>query len=178
MLLSPQETERFYRIWFPLLHYVNTQLQLVPAFPAAPGKEEVSTADIAQEREGLIISLCPEGQGARETHQRSALLARNSKVFTGFRRELRKAGLSPQTVETHVAAIADFAYTTLLDADPPRGVLNLTFADIQSYLSETSGKQPLTSFKRFVRFLLSTGRIDYETGENLYELLKEVSKGD
>jgi hypothetical protein len=303
MLLPPQETERFYRIWFPLLHYVNTQLQLVPAFPAAPGKEEVSTADIIQvrdalwaddalreqfiaenpeqwsaadlalvaswqyrlagtfyifrslqhytiflsttspahaygvlglvstfeetvpiplpvytqavllpfehhitydglltsynvvfgpgyrkdlqeiyrniqEREGIITSLLPEDQVAHEAHQRTDLLARNRKVFTAFRRELRKAGLSPQTVETHVATIADFAYTILLDADPPRAVLDLTFADIQSYLSEKSGKQPLTSFKRFVRFLLNTGRIDYETGENLHELLKEVSKGD
>ncbi len=303
MRLPPQETERFYRIWFALLHYVNTQLQLVPAFPAAPGKEDVSTAvtiqlrdalwandalreqfvaenpaqlsaaDLAlvaswqyrlaetfyifrslqhytiflsttspahaygvlglvstfeetvpiplpvytqavllpfehhitydglltsynvvfgpgyrkdlqeiyrniQEREGIITSLLPEDQVAHEAHQRTDLLARNRKVFTAFRRELRKAGLSPQTVETHVATIADFAYTILLDADPPRGVLDLTFADIQSYLSESSGKQPLTSFKRFVRFLLNSGRIDYGAGENLYELLKEVSKGD
>ena len=33
MRLPPQETARFYRIWFALLHYVNAQLQLVPAFP-------------------------------------------------------------------------------------------------------------------------------------------------
>ena len=303
MRLPPQETARFYRIWFVLLHYVNTQLQLVPAFPAAPGKEEISTADIIQvrdalwaddalreqfiaenpaqlsaadlalvaswqyrlagtfyifrslqhytiflstttparaygvlglvstfeetvplplpvytqavllpfehyitydslltsynvvfgpgyrgdlqeiyrniqEREGIITSLLPEDQAAREANQRTGMLARNRKVFTAFRRELRKAGLSPQTVETHVATIADFVYTILLDADPPRGVLDLTFADIQSYLSETSGKQPLTSFKRFVRFLLNTGRIDYGAGENLYDLLKEVSKED
>jgi hypothetical protein len=30
MRLAPQETERFYRIWFALLHYVNEQLHLVP----------------------------------------------------------------------------------------------------------------------------------------------------
>ena len=303
MRLSPQETVRFYRIWFALLHYVNTQLQLVPAFPAAPGKEEAPTADIIQvrdalwaddalreqfiaenpaqlsaadlalvaswqyrlagtfyifrslqhytiflstttpahsygvlglvstfeetvplplpvytqavllpfehritydglltsynvvfgpgyrkdlqeiyrniqEREGIITSLLPEDQAAREANQRTDMLTRNRKVFTAFRRELRKAGLSPQTVETHVATIADFAYTILLDADPPRGVLDLTFADIQSYLSEASGKQPLTSFKRFVRFLLNTGRIDYGQGENLYDLLKQMSKED
>jgi hypothetical protein len=28
------ETERFYRIWFALLHYVNAQRRLAPAFPA------------------------------------------------------------------------------------------------------------------------------------------------
>jgi hypothetical protein len=32
--LPPPETERFYRIWFALLHYVNAQQRLVPAFPA------------------------------------------------------------------------------------------------------------------------------------------------
>jgi len=53
MLLPPQETERFYRIWFPLLHYVNTQLQLVPAFTAAPGKEEVSTEVTLKLRDAL-----------------------------------------------------------------------------------------------------------------------------
>ncbi len=302
MRLLPQETERFYRIWFALLHYINTQLHLVPAFPDAPGKEDVSievtvqlrdalwandalreqfirdnpaqlsAPDLAlvaswqyrlagsfyifrtlqhytiflsettpahaygvlglvssieetvplplpvytqavllpfehhiiydslltsynvlfgpgirhdlqeryrniQEREGIITSLLPEDQAARQANQRTNVLAHNRKVFTAFRRELRKAGLSPQTVEGHVATIADFASTILLESDPPRSVLDLTFADIASYLGGKPGKQPLTSFKRFVRFLLSTGRIDYETGENLYDLLKQASKG-
>ena len=38
------------------------------------------------------------------------------------------------------------------------------------------GKQLLTSFKRFVRFLIGTGRIDYATGEDLSDFLKQVSK--
>ncbi len=130
-----------------------------------------------QEREGIITSLLPEDQAAREADHRTAMLACNRKVFTAFRRELRKAGLSPQTVEEHVATIADFASLILLESDPPRGVLDLTLADIESYVREKPGKQPLTSFKRFVRFLLSTGRIDYETGENVYGPLKQVSKG-
>ncbi len=301
MRLAPQETERFYRIWFALLHYVNRELHVVPAFPAVPGKADVSVevtmqvrdalwandalrerfmtdnpvqlsaGDLAlvaswqyrlagafyifrslqhytiflsdttpahaygvlglvssieetvpmplpvytqavllpfehhiiydslltsynvlfgpgirhdlqeqyrniQEREGIITSLLPEDQPAQAAEQRTDTLARNRKVFTAFRRELRKAGLSPQTVEAHVATIADFASTILLESDPPRGVLDLTFADIQSYLSGKSGKQPLTSFKRFVRFLLGTGRINYQTGENLHDHLKQASK--
>lgn len=51
-------------------------------------------------------------------NQRTNILTRNRKVFTALRRELCKAGLSPQTVEGHVATIVDFAYTTLLDAEP------------------------------------------------------------
>jgi hypothetical protein len=55
-------------------------------------------------------------------------------------------------------------------------VLELTVADIESYVRAKPGKQLLTSFKRFVRFLVGTGRIDYGTGENLSEFLKQVSK--
>ncbi len=297
MRLPPEETERFYRIWFALLHFINTQLQLVPAFPATPGVEEVSTEvtmqlrdalwandalreqfitdnpaqlsaeDLAlvaswqyrvagaffiyrslqkytiflssttpahaygvlglvstieetvplplpvytqavllpfehsiiydslltsynvvfgsgyrqdlqetyrniQEREGIITSLLPEDQAAHAANQRNDIRARNRKVFTAFRRELSKGGLSPHMVEVHTATIEDFAHTTLLDSDPQRGVLDLTFDDIQSYLDEKLGKQPLTSFKRFMRFLVGTGRIDYEQGEYMYDLLK------
>src|SRR5260370_3139270 len=53
MRLLPQETERFYRIWFALLHYVNTQLHLVPAFPASLGEQDVSPEDTIQVRDAL-----------------------------------------------------------------------------------------------------------------------------
>ena len=53
MRLAPQETERFYRIWFALLHYVNTQLHLVPTFPAAPGEQDVSPEVTMQVRDAL-----------------------------------------------------------------------------------------------------------------------------
>lgn len=33
MHLQKNEVERFYNIWFPLLHYVNQQRNLVPSFP-------------------------------------------------------------------------------------------------------------------------------------------------
>ncbi len=36
MRLLPADTERFYRIWFALLSYVNEQLHLVPRFPSTP----------------------------------------------------------------------------------------------------------------------------------------------
>jgi hypothetical protein len=300
MRLPPQETERFYRIWFALLHYVNTQLQLVPAFPATPGEEDVSTevtvkvrdalwandtlreqfitdnpaqlsaADLAlvaswqyrvagpfyifrslqkytiflshttpahaygvlglvstieetvplplpvytqavllpfghqiiydsvltsynivfgpgirrdlqetyrtiQEREGIITSILPEDQVTLLADRRNDISARNRKVFTAFRRELSKAGLSPRMIEVHAQTVEDFAHSVLLQSDPPRGVLDLTLADLQSYLSEKPGKQPVTSFKRFLRFLITTGRIDYEAGEDISDFLKQWS---
>jgi hypothetical protein len=33
MQLPREQTKRFYRIWLALLHHVNDQLHLVPAFP-------------------------------------------------------------------------------------------------------------------------------------------------
>src|SRR6266699_1592546 len=56
MRLLPQETERFYRIWFALLHYINTQLHLVPAFPAALGEQDVSPEVTIQVRDALWAS--------------------------------------------------------------------------------------------------------------------------
>jgi hypothetical protein len=302
MRLPPLETGRFYRIWFALLQYVNTQLRLVPTFPTAPGEEEVSTevavqlrdalwandglreqfvidnpahlsaADLAlvsdwqyrvagsfyifrslqkytiflslttpahaygvlglvstieetvpfplpvytqavllpfghqiiydslltsytillgpgirrdlqetyrtiQEREGIITSLLPQDQEGSLADRCDAIRVRNRKVFTAFRRELSKTGLSPQTVEAHVQTVEDFAHTVLLPSDPPRGILDLTLVDIQSYLSQKPGKQPVTSFKRLLRFLITTGRIDYEAGEDISAFLKQRSKG-
>ncbi len=130
-----------------------------------------------QEREGIITSLLPEDHMLSQEQQRSDISVRNRKVLTAFRRELGKANMSSQTAETHVATITDFASTTLLQSEPPRGLLGLTLADVQSYLSGKSGKQPVTSFKRFLRFLTNTGRIEYEMGENSYDHLKDMGKG-
>ncbi len=299
MRLPPEDVGRFYRMWFALLHYVNTQLHIIAEFPENPGEETVSTqvtvqlrdalwahdeirerfiadnpaqlsaVDLAvveswqyrvagsfsivrslqkytiflsqttpvhaygvlglvstieetlplplpvyaqavllpfehhiiydsllvsynvllgpgirrdlqeqyrtlQEREGIITSLLPEDQEISATNQRNEISARNRKVLTAFRRELRKGGLSEHMVDVHAATIEDFAHGIVLEADPPRGILDLTEADLLSYLKEHPGKQPLTSFKRFIRFLLNTGRIDYELGENLRALLNQM----
>jgi hypothetical protein len=303
MRLSPQDTERFYRIWFALLHFVNEQLHLVPFFPETPDTSAVSAedtmqvrdalwaddalserfiadnpahlspADLAlvaswqhrlsemfviyrslpqytiflseatpahaygvlglvstieetvplplpmyaqavllpfehriiydslfnsynvvlgpgirrrlqeeyrniQEREEIITSLLPEDQATSLAQAQSGITTRNRKVLTAFRRELRKSGLSEPTEERHVGVIADFAETTLLAHDPPRGLLELTGADLQSYLHREADPAVLTSCKRFVRFLLNTGRMDYEAGEALQAQLRASRRGE
>src|SRR2546430_2733601 len=45
MILEPHETQRFYRIWFPLLHYVNERLDLVPELPASPEDGSIEPND-------------------------------------------------------------------------------------------------------------------------------------
>lgn len=53
MNLSRQETERFYGIWLPLLHYVNVQRQLVARVPLVPGADAISPTDAGQLRQEL-----------------------------------------------------------------------------------------------------------------------------
>jgi len=300
MQLPPEQTARFYQIWLALLHYVNDQLHLVPAFPASeerngllPLSDELqlrnalwaddelrerfisanpaglSSADLAvvaswryrragsfyivralkkhavflsedappraygvlglstpleelargplpvlaqtvllpfegqiiydgllqwyavvfgpgirarlnveyrnaQEREGVITTLEPAGLPADPQEGRTAVLARNTKTLQAFRKDLSSKGLSSKTVEQHVGTIEDFAQTTLLEHDPARGLLDTGLSDMQSYLHAHGNKTVTTSFKRFIRFLEETGRMDYEHAEVLREWLKQA----
>lgn len=300
MLLSPQQTERFYRIWFPLLHYVNEQRQLGSTFPATYGEKTPSPADVlplrtalwaddelresfirlnpaglspadlqlvaswryrvadsfyivrylkkytvfltersptraygvlglaspleeitggqaplyvqavllpfedhiiydsllepygiffgpgiraslnesyrnAQEREGIITSLV-KSTGAYPSAEegRKGMLAREAKIMAAFRKDLARRGLSHNKVEQHVRTIETFAQTFLLVQEPPRGLLEMTLTDVQTYLGKAGPKSITTSFKRFVRFLSETGRMDYEQSEPLREFLQHV----
>jgi hypothetical protein len=53
MHLSRNEVERFYRIWFPLLYYVNQKRQLVDYFPSAWGKASVEPSAAVTLRDAL-----------------------------------------------------------------------------------------------------------------------------
>ena len=54
MILTPHDTQRFYTIWFPLLHFVNERRGLVPYFPATYGpSHSVSPDDAVKLRDAL-----------------------------------------------------------------------------------------------------------------------------
>lgn len=127
-----------------------------------------------QEREGIITSLLPEDAIVSARGQRDEIATRNRKVFAAFRRDLRKGGLSDRMVDIHTATIEDFAREALLEVDPPRGILELVEADLRSYLATHPGSQPVVSFKRFLRFLHITERIDDELGDYLRRVLNTM----
>jgi hypothetical protein len=129
----------------------------------------------AQEREGIITTLGPARTVADLQEERTAVLARNARILQTFRNELSSKGLSPKMVEQHAGTIEDFAQTCLLEHEPPRGLLDTRLSDVQSYLRTHGNKAVTTSFKRFVRFLEETGRMDYEQAEVLREWLKQAS---
>lgn len=299
MVLPPDETARFYRIWFALLHYVNDRRRLIAPFPAAAGEAVLPTADAfevrnalwaddalcerfvadnparlspadlalvaswrhrlagtffverylkahtiflseasparaygvlglvssleeivgsqlpvyvqavllpfegriiydsllipyaisfgpgirrslrdayrdAQEREGVITSLGLLAAPVRPETLRAALHRRARKVLVAFRSDLLRAGLSPPTAEQHVAAVAAFADAYLLDQAPPRGLLDLTRQDLHAYLTTTGRTANRVSFRRFVRFLAVTGRLDYDLAAELTEYLRHA----
>lgn len=129
----------------------------------------------AQEREGVITMLEPADFPADPQQGRTAVLARNARILQAFRKDLSSKGLSPKTVEQHVGTIEDFAQTSLLEHDPSRGLLDTRLSDVQSYLHAHANKTVTTSFKRFVRFLEETERMDYEEAEVLREWLKQAT---
>ena len=127
-----------------------------------------------QEREGIITTLEPAHAPANLNEERNTVLARNAKILNAFRKDLASRGLSQTMVEQHTSNIDAFAQTCLLKQDPPRGLLDTTLADVQNYLDTAENKKNTTSFKRFVRFLVDTGRMDYEQAEPLQDFLKHA----
>ncbi len=53
MKLPPEQVARFYRIWFPLLNYVNAHRRLLPSFPMAPGENPIPPSDAHKIRTAL-----------------------------------------------------------------------------------------------------------------------------
>jgi hypothetical protein len=53
MMLTPRGVQRFYEIWFPLLHFVSRRTGLVPHFPSTYGEGSVSPNDAATLRDRL-----------------------------------------------------------------------------------------------------------------------------
>ncbi len=301
MHLPPEQTARFYRIWFALLHYVNEHRQLLATFPATPGEATIPPADAkqlrdalwaddglreqfvaanpaglppadlalvsrwqyrlagtfyifrylkrytvflsattpthaygvlglvspveeivgpyvpiyveavllpwedqiiydsllapypisfgagirqslneayrnAQEREGIITTLLPPAAPASPTEVRQAVNARNTKILNAFRKELARTGLSTKMVDQHVGNMAHFAQSVLATQEPPRGLLDLTRADVPAYHARSGPKGNAVSFKRFVQFLAATGRMDYDLAEALREELKHAQR--
>lgn len=130
----------------------------------------------AQEREGIITSLVPAAVPISMSEQYTDVEARNAKVLAAFRRDLVKAGLSLKTVEQHVGNIEAFSQKVLLKQVPPRGLLETTSTEVQDYLRTAGTKTNTTSFKRFVRFLFETGRMEDEQIEALREVIKQIQE--
>lgn len=130
----------------------------------------------AQEREGIITNLLTANSSASVQETQKEVLARNKHILSALRKDLAQRGLSHPMVEKHVGNIDAFARDYLLSQDPPRGLLTMTASDLETYIQAAGDKTTLTSFKRFLRFLDDTGRMDYQQIQDLRDLLKHISE--
>jgi len=136
----------------------------------------------AEEREGIITSLLPQAEPPTADEVTRDVRARNAKILKAFEKDLYKSGLSPKMVEKHTSNIETFANTYLIEQEPPRPVLEIEAKDLEAYLaSRTFGsaeeKTNITSFKRFVRFLYESARIDPDAAWDLQNFVKLYRRG-
>jgi len=125
----------------------------------------------ATEREGILTSLLPTAP-ANPGERRSQIEVRDEKLLQAFRKRLAQTGLSLKMVEQHASTIQHFASNVLLSQTSPHGLLEMTPNEVEAYLQTTGGKTAKTSFKRFVRFLMETGRMEYGQTEELRQVLR------
>ena len=123
-----------------------------------------------QEREGLITTLVPSAEDKDSEHLRNGIRSRNQKVLKAFQQSLGRSGLSPKMMTEHTGNIENFANKVLLAQSSPRGLLEITIFDVQTYLQ--AGKQNPVSLKRFMQFLRDTGRVDYDQAEDILDVIQ------
>jgi hypothetical protein len=131
---------------------------------------------LANERGAIITSLeAPAATSPRQS--RAEIAKRNDKLITAFRRDLAQSNLSMKMIEQHAENIATFGHAHLLEQSPPRGLIDLTSADIAAWLAQAklpqaARKTLVTSFKRFVRFLHDSYRIEDAAARQMLDILK------
>jgi len=125
----------------------------------------------AQERGNLIISLQP---GQRDTVEIAK--TSNKKVLSAFQKALGKSGLTPRKSQEHSDVLTHFAEEFLQQQEPPKLLLDITETDVKDHLVSASDKVNLISFKRFVRFLRDSGRVDWDLAEDLLDYLKQEDR--
>jgi hypothetical protein len=130
----------------------------------------------ANERGAIVTSL--EFVAVASPQQSRAQIAKdNKKLVTAFRRDLAQSNLSMKMIAQHTENIETFARDYLLEQVPPRRLIELTSADIATWLAQTKLPQAvhktlITSFKRFVRFLYDSYRIEDTAAEQMRQILK------
>ena len=122
-----------------------------------------------QEREGVITTLQP--RGPEETRQ--LIRHGNQKILAAFRKDLAASGLSINMIEHHASTIETFNESYLLVRKPPCSLLDVDSEDLKKYLDKQGKSADLVSFKRLVRFLLNTGRIDWDDATDMQNCLKQ-----
>lgn len=113
----------------------------------------------AKERSAIITSLRPAAGALNREDQSATVQTINAKVLSEFRAHLYQTGLSAKIVERDILAVDTFANTYLANLIEPRSVRDLASSDLTTYLIGAPTAL-ITGFKRFVKFMSETGRLD------------------
>ncbi|MGR8935909.1 MAG: hypothetical protein ACU837_16245 [Gammaproteobacteria bacterium] len=124
---------------------------------------------LAEERAGIITTLDPDLQAKAVD---AAVIAGNRKILAAFRKALAKDGLSEKMQQHHGANIEAFVNERFSQATPPRSLLDLEVADLESYFKALDSHVNRVSFKRLLKFLFESERIDWEQGASMDRFLK------
>jgi hypothetical protein len=122
-----------------------------------------------QEQGGVTTTLQPLSAAAAQ----HAIDGGNQKVLAAFRKELLAAGLSLKMVEEHTGNIAYFVNAYWSPPKQPRSLLELDVDGLRRYLDRQSKGVNRVSFRRLVRFLGHTNRVDWDQAEAMQRLLKQ-----
>ena len=119
----------------------------------------------AKEREGVLTTLAPPDEEPSPETAMADVGRLNAQITSAFRQWLYRSGLSPRMVEQHVSNIERFANEYMLAQMPPRLLRDVLPNDVYAYLDAARGDPKamnalFTSFKRFLRFLNDSGRMD------------------
>jgi len=119
-----------------------------------------------RERGQIITSL-----DAGEIDDPKSVAAGNKKILLAFQKDLAGSGLSAKMINQHGKVLEAFvAYLT--DQDKMRSLLDVNDGDVEGYWTNRRAYFNPVSFKRFVRFMLNTNRVDWDTGQKIQEFLK------
>ena len=129
----------------------------------------------ARERDAVITSLTPPAQPISMEDQVAKAEGINAKVLQAFQKYLYQSGQSPKIVERDLATVKALAAVNL---QSKAGIFSLLEIDPEamehclSSLPETAHKPAITGYKRFVKFMRDTGRLDWDEAEDLLLILK------
>lgn len=119
----------------------------------------------AEELKGIITNL-------NEDNSIQAIIDGNKKILGDFRKWLAKKGLSIKMQHEHYANVEAFVIDRFVTTIPSSSLLNLCIDDFDTYFNNHKGKVNKVSFKRLIKFLSETDRIEWDYADKMEHFLK------
>jgi hypothetical protein len=130
----------------------------------------------ARERGDIITTLLRPSGPTSHAAQVAKAEATNLKTLDAFQKHQNKFGLSPKTVERDLVAANHFSQYLLSRQPEATSLRNFQAEMLFSYLTALPAKErkPATlSLRRYLSFLLDTGRLKWEEAQTMIEKLSE-----